>query len=744
MLLSGWLGTAFRLAAAVALVAFSEAAPTLVPGSAAGENRSANRPLLGSLALGATPRPQNFARAPLCFEANQGQTDAQVKYLARGPGYTVFLTATEAVLALRPVGQIAHLPRAGGADKRPASQLQPAVVRLQLIDSNPVAVARGADPLPGIVNYFRGNDPSKWRTHVPIYARVQYQDVYPGIDLVYYGNPQQLEYDLVVGPGADPSQIRLRFAGAQRVSLNADGDLLVQAGDQVLLQSKPVAYQQLPGERREVAAGFVLQGQEVSFALGSFDRSRPLVVDPVLSYSTYLGGSSSDSGNAIAVDAAGNAYVTGYTTSPDFPTANALQPNLGGQRTTNAFVAKLTADGSALVYATYLGGSGGDTGSGIAVDATGNVYVTGTTGSVDFPTANALQPHYGGGDGDAFVAKLATDGSALLYYTYLGGSGTERGNGLGVDAAGNAYVTGATQSPDFPIANALQSVLRSSGNYNAFVAKLSADGTALVYSTYLGGSNLDRGLGIAVDGAGNAYVTGLALSLDFPTVKALQPACGGPNGNAFVAVFNADGSALVYATYLGGSGPDGDSGNGIAGDAAGNAYVTGFTTSADFPTVKAVQPKLGGRGARNAFVAKLSSDGSALVYATYLGGGTTYLGGRSGDTGSGIAVDAAGNAYVTGKVSTIDFPTANPLQHSLGSADGNAFVAELSADGQALVYATYLGGSGSDSGNGIAVDAAGNAYVTGYTWSPNFPTTQPFQPTLGSPNGNAFVARISP
>jgi hypothetical protein len=458
-----------------------------MPGSITGGRPPAILPLVDLSTHGPTPRLQNFSRTTLYFEANQGQTDPQVQYLARGPGYTVFLTATEAVLMANPVGQAADLPTADEAGQRSAPQPKAAVVRMQLIDSNPAAQARGADLLPGIVNYFLGNDASKWRTHIPTYARVQYQDIYPGVSLVYYGNPQQLEYDFVVGPGTDPSQIRLRFAGAQRVRIGAGGDLVVQAGDQVLLQGKPIAYQNVAGERREVAAGFVVHGQEVTFALGSYDRCQPLVVDPVLSYSTYLGGSGTDSGNAIAVDAAGNAYIVGFTTSPDFPTANPLQPFLTPPYS-NAFVAKLTADGSALVYSTFLGGSGdsvlgqGDNGTGIAVDTAGNAYVAGITSSANFPTVNALQPRYGGGNGDAFVAKLTADGSALVYSTYLGGSGIERCNTIAVDGAGNAYVTGETGSPDFPTANALQPTLNSVLN-NAFVAKLTADGSALVYST---------------------------------------------------------------------------------------------------------------------------------------------------------------------------------------------------------------------------------------------------------------------
>jgi hypothetical protein len=742
----------FRLAGAAALLAVTEAGPSFLPGSPAGESRPSNRTLLVSPALSqpgtagasATPRLQNFGRIPLSFEANQGQTEAQVQYLARGSGYTVFLAATEAVLALNSGGVAADSLRspvltgksgmvgtAVASSEEREGPVERAVLRMQLLGSNPAAQAKGADRLPGIANYFLGNDASKWRTGIPTYARVQYQEVYPGISLVYYGNQRQLEYDFQVAPGADPSQIRLRFAGAESLSVDDRGDLAVQAGGQVLLQHKPIVYQEAAGERREVAANFVVQGQEVGFALGDYDHSRPVVIDPVLSYSTYLGGRGVDAGVGIAVDAAGNAYVTGATNSPDFPTANALQPRLHSVQGVDAFVTKLTADGSALAYSTYLGGSGNDSGWAIGVDADGNAYVTGTTVSSDFPTMNPLQPHLGHpGAQNAFVAKLTADGSALVYSTYLGGSGGDIGIGIAVDSIGNAYVAGRTSSPDFPTVNPLQLHVGGPLNQNAFVAKLTADGSALEYSTYLGGSGgVDRAHGIAVDAAGNAYVTGDTDSPDFPTINALQPTLLGGD-NAFVSKLTPDGSALAYSTYLGGSGFD--QGWGIAVDAAGNAYVTGSTTSPDFPTVNPLQTALG--TSTDTFVSKLSADGSALVYSTYLGG-------SGEDIGWGIAVDAAGNAYVAGSTDSPDFPTVNALQPTLlGGFD--IFVTELTADGSALVYSTYLGPIYSVPFR-IAVDGAGNAYVTGATDSPDFPTANAMQPALKG-GANAFVAKINP
>jgi hypothetical protein len=679
---------------------------------------------------------QHYGQLPLRFEANEGQTDAQVQFLAHGAGYSLFLTGTDAVMTLqvpattpRPdhLGTPAALPPAGGSS---------AVLRMQVVGGNPAAQGVGEQPLPGQINYFVGNDPRQWHTHVTSYGRVDYASVYPGIDLTYYGNQQQLEYDFVVAPGADPSRIRLGFTGADSLTVDGQGALEVQAGGHVLRQQAPVLYQDIAGVRQPVAGRFVVAGPTVGFAAGAYDTSRPLIIDPVLSYSTYLGGSGyyggpisdGDSGAGIAVDGAGNAYLTGDTYSTDFPTANAFQPSKGGGLgSLNAFVTKVSADGSSLVYSSYLGGSGGDYGYGIAVDGAGNAYLTGDTFSSDFPTVNAFQPNLNG-PYNAFVTKVSADGSSLIYSSYLGGSGGDYGDGIAVDGAGNAYLTGQTYSSDFPTANAFQP--NPNGPSNAFVTKVSVDGSSLVYSSYLGGSGGDAASGIAVDGAGNAYLTGDTYSTDFPTANAFQPTKGGASGvsNAFVTKVSADGSSLVYSSYLGGTNVD--AGHGIALDGAGNAYVTGSTLSTDFPTANAFQPTKGGAYyVSNAFVTKVSVDGSSLVYSSYLGGSGL------GDYGDGIAVDGAGNAYLTGQTYSSDFPTANAFQPTKGGAAGvsNAFVTKVSVDGSSLVYSSYLGGSdsavlGGDVGARIAVDGAGSAYVIGTAYSADFPTANAFQP----------------
>lgn len=663
-----------------------------------------------------------YGNLPLSFEANQGQTDNQVKFLSRGRGYGLFLTATEALLVLNKPAA----PTNEDAENLNASE--PALLRLQLVGANPQPQVTGLEALPGKVNYFIGNDPAKWRTDAVSYAKVRSEDVYPGIDLVYYGNQQQLEYDFVVTAGANPGAIRLSFAGVRGMRVDGDGDLVLQTVGGEIRQRRPVIYQEVAGSRKEIAGGYVLKGQrQVGFEVGEYDISRTLVIDPVLVYSTYLGGSNEDISNAIAVDAAGNAYITGFTASTDFPVVNALQPICvcGDQ---DLFVAKLNPAGAALVYATYLGGSRRDNGFGITVDAAGSAYISGWTQSSDFPTVNAVQPVFGGGDVDAIIVKLNPAGSALLYSTYLGGSGTvEYGNDIAVDDTGSAYVSGLTDSANFPIANALQSTF--AGVADAFAAKLSPAGSALVYSTYLGGSAWDNATGIVVDAAGNAYLVGLTISLDFPTTNALQPASGG-SWDIFVTKLNPAGSALVYSTYLGGSADD--YGASIALETAGNIYVTGQTASVDFPTANALQPILA--GGRDATVAKLNPAGSALLYSTYLGG-------SADDYGLDVAVDTAGSAYVVGWTQSSDFPTVNAMQPSFAGGGYDAFIARFKPSGSSLVYATYYGGAAEDRGVGVALDTRGGVYLTGLTFSTDFPTANAFQPTHHGAR-DVFVAKL--
>jgi hypothetical protein len=687
----------------------------------------------------------NYDKLPLSFEANVGQTDRSVQFLARGPGYSLFLTATDSVMVLSQRMGIGQQPVSVN-DLSGAAESPLTVVSMQVLGGNPAAHVVARNELPGRANYFLGNNPSQWHTNVPTFGQVQYENIYPGIDLVYYGNQGQLEYDFVVAPGADPQAIHLGFSGADQLRINNQGELVLNANGQDILQRQPLVYQEVNGSHQKVASAFALLDQQptvgrpslmqpqVSFAVGPYDLTRSLVIDPVLSYSTYLGGSGNDYGNGIAVDpATGDALVMGTTNSTDFPTANPWQPTFGGGLD-DAFVTRISADGSTLLYSTYLGGSNLDDGNGIAVDpTTGDALVTGITASTDFPTVNALQPNKGGGPYDAFVTRLSVDGSALVYSTYLGGTGSD--NGLGIAVApitGDALVTGVTTSRDFPTANPLQPSY-GGGVADTFVARISADGSTLLYSTYLGGTGDDEGYGIAVDPAtGDALITGFTTSPDFPTANAWQLNPGGGE-DAFVARLSADGSTLLFSTYLGGSGDD--IGYGIAVDpTTGDALVTGQTYSPDFPTVNPLRPNYGGSG--DAFVARLSPDGSALVYSTYLGG-------SSEDKANGIAVDpATGDALIAGDTRSADFPTANAVQPNYGGAE-DAFVARLSADGSALVFSTYLGGSGVDRGFAIAIDpTTGAALVTGVTGSADFPTVNAVQPNYGG-GADAFVTRVS-
>jgi len=691
----------------------------------------------------------SYGTLPLSFEVNHGQTDARVKFLSRTSGYSLFLTGDEAVLVLSGRKAITNKAKIeGAAHKSQSAMAAPksgAVLRMKLRNANPAARVTGVYELAGTSNYFIGNDPTKWRTNVPTYAKVKYEGIYSGIDLVYYGNQRQLEYDFIVAPGADPRRIAFDVRGAKRVHRDEHGDLVLKMSEGEIRWHKPVVYQEKDGARQLVAARYAITNRNrVGFAVAEYDSSRPLFIDPLV-YSTYLGGSGYDSGFGIAVDSSGNAYVTGWTYSTDFPTMNPLQPTCGGGCASNesdAFVTKLNASGSALVYSTYLGGSSADYGNGIAVDSSGSAYVVGATQSTDFPTTSgAFQTTCGGnacaeGWADAFVTKLNASGSALVYSTYLGGSSTDYGNGIAVDSSGNAYVVGTTTSNDFPTMNPLQPTYGGGGNGDAFVTKLNPAGSALVYSTYLGGSDSDDGYGIALDGAGDAYVTGMTYSTDFPTMNPLQASNAG-GYDTFVAMLNSSGSGLIYSTYLGGSVDDlGDS---IVVDSSGNAYVTGVTTSNDFPTTPgAFQTTCSGNDCvtwSDAFVAKLNPSGSALVYSTYLGG-------SGADAVSCIAIDSSGNAYVVGTTTSNDFPTMNPLQPTFGGGYQDSFVTKLNSSGSALVYSTYLGGTGNDRGSGIAVDSADNAHVTGTTSSTNFPTMNPLQQTYGGGQYDTFVAKI--
>jgi hypothetical protein len=681
---------------------------------------------------------ESYGKLPLSFEANQGQTDCRVNFISRGSGYNLFLTPTEAVLRLRIAdrqarnqSKIALATRNRRLDKTKFTAL-----RMKFVGANPTPNAAGLDPLVGKTNYFIGNDPTKWQTNVPNYARVKYEDVYPGVDLVYYGNQQQLEYDFIVAPGSDPSSITLGLNGVQKVRVDARGDLMLRTiGGEVRWQ-KPLIYQQIDGVRQEVSGSYAVKARhQVGFRIGAYDRSRPLIIDPVLVYSTYLGGGQ---GSSIAVDAAGCAYVTGFAAT--FPTtAGAFQTTNAGE--SDAFVTKLNPTGSALIYSTYLGGNREEEGLGIAVDSAGSAFVTGYTFSLNFPTTAGAFQTTSAFLHDAFVTKLNPTGAALDYSTYLGGNSDDYGMRIALDALSNAYVTGYTSSfrasgppsyVEFPVTPGAAQTTHSGTPDDAFVSKLNPSGSALVYSTYLGGSKFDRGGDIAVDSSGNAYVAGDTQSTDFPTTPgSAQPVSGGGSSEGFVSKINASGTAILYSTYLGGA--DSDFAVGVAVDGADSAYVTGSTSSTNFPTTAgAAQTNLAGPG--DGFVTKLDANGALLMYSTYLGGSES-------DGASDIVVDLSGSAYVIGTTTSTDFPTTGAVQ-SANAGSFDAFVTRLDPTGSVHLFSTYLGGSDAELGQGIAVDGSGNMYLTGWTFSDDFPTTAGAFQLTHVQGWAAFVTKI--
>jgi uncharacterized repeat protein (TIGR01451 family) len=642
---------------------------------------------------------------------------------------------SEVVLALRNTGT------------QKSSQKQDAL-RLKLAGSNPSPRLTGMTELPGTVNYFRGDDPSHWQAGVPTFGRVRVEDAYAGIDVVYYGRQRQLEFDFVIAPGADPRTIVLDFEGSRDLEIDTEGNLLVGLlGGEVRFEP-PFAYQLADGERQEVASSYkLLADNRVGFHLEPYDANRELVIDPVLSYSTYFGGTGFDAIHSLAVDAAGNFYLAGQTASADLPVASAVQGTHNG--TFEAFVSKISADGQSLIYSTYLGGTGFERANDIAVDASGNAYVTGVTDSADFPVANALQGTFGGGQTDAFVVKLSPAGNALVYSTYLGGSNDENSfdiggdsGGIAVDAQGNAYVTGATKSLDFPLVNPAQPNFGGgSGPTDVFVSKIDATGATLLNSTYLGGLGFESPHDIAIDAAGSAYVVGRAGN-GFPTTTGAFQTIRRSQRDTFAAKLAADGSAWMYATYIGGS-SESEVARAVAVDADGNAYIAG-ETGIGFPTTPGAFHET--TNLRDGFVTKLNPDGSDLVYSTLL----SPMDESGGNIPTAIALDQFGQAHVTGTTNRGFFLNpVNAVQSAcnLGLNDTcrDAYVAVVSADGSSLVMSSYLGGSDivEETGTGIHVDDGGNIYVAGITTSVDFPTVDPLQPgSAGDREG--FVVKISP
>jgi hypothetical protein len=693
---------------------------------------------------------RSYGRLPLDFEVNRGQADKSVQYLARASAYDLLLSDQDTSLLLTqrasndghrlsptPVEVIQHTFHALNWDATPRIPSSKAQLRLRFVGSNQASALEGIDQLAARSNYFIGNDPRRWIRDVPHYAKIRRQNIYPGIDIVYYGKANRLEFDFVVSRMADPAVIALKVEGADDLGINGLGDLAIRIGGQCVTLTKPLVYQTRDDGLERVTGKYRRRDDGlIGFDIGDYDLSLPLVIDPTLVYSSYLGGDQRTNGYAIAVDTLGNAYVTGDS------------GRVGQDSSlTDVFVKKIDPTGSMLLYSVYIGGNQRDIGYGIAVDSGGSVYLAGSTTSDDFPAVNPIQSkpqsHTCGFPGyttycvHGFVARLNVTGNSLLYSTYLGGNNFDEVHGVALDTTGNAYVTGWTNSTTFPTVNALQQY--SGGGSDAFVAKLDPTGATLLFSTYLGGTQREgefqTSCGIAVDSFGSVYVTGTTSSLDFPTMRALQPVYGG-GGDAYVSKLDTNG-AMMYSTYLGGTNLD--SGHAIVVNHAGEAFVTGTTYSTDFPTTPHVfQPTLAPTldpilSNNDAFVTKVNASGDSLAYSTYLGG-------QHQEVGYALAVDLSGNVCVTGYTSSINFPVVSPFKSSVGGTyNSNAFVTKLNGGGSELIYSTCLGGQTFDTSFGIALGPFGNAYVTGTALSNDFPVTKSI---LAFNLPGAFIAKL--
>jgi Beta-propeller repeat/Abnormal spindle-like microcephaly-assoc'd, ASPM-SPD-2-Hydin len=699
----------------------------------------------------------NYGKLAPIFEANQGQADPQVKYLFRGRGYTAFLTSGSMVLSLRPTNVVPipptdNLPTASNGASASNTTIQ---FRLSGAAKSPVVI--GEDRKPGKVNYFIGNDPTKWRTNVPTYTKVRYKSVYPGIDLVYYGNSRQLECDFAVSPGANPNRIQFEITGAGEIRVDAAGNLLLKTDSGELHFESPVVYQESNGQRVVVGGGYVVNDPtHVSFHLALYDPARPLVIDPVLVYSTYLGGNGTDQPAGIAVDSTGSVYVAGSTDSADFPLAT-----LGSLPTgvDHVFVVKLDPTGSDLVYADYIGGSNQDFGYALALDSADNVYVTGSTASADFPMVNPFQGTYPGSS-NGFLTKISPDGSSLLYSTYFGGNGSDLPSSVAIGPAGEMVIAGYTSSTNLPVANAYQPSVSANlggmyGSYG-FLTKFSPDGSSLAYSTYFGGnSNLPLNcggtpcwippasfiLGMVLDPAGAAYVTGTTNTYNFPVTQgAYQTTDSTQQGSAtvgFVSKFNVSGS-LQYSTYF--FDPSGviTELEALAVDGSGSVYVTGLTIgNGTFPitSTSICDPSVYGFGCNYAFVTKFDAAGATLLYSTYLGPNNDAV-------PQAIVLDGNNDAYILALAGGGLFSTVNGIESF--SSGNDVLLVEIDPTASTQLFATYLGGSGNEqpAPAGMVLDATGNLYITGLTDSSDFPVTQSaFQSVLGG-NTDAFILKM--
>jgi hypothetical protein len=690
----------------------------------------------------------------LSFEANFGQYEKGASFVARGPRYYLELSPTDIRIALTKITSAARQSDQPQIIRSEVVQSQYRKLRIELVGANPDASISGQGAVSGLANYFIGNDPQQWRTAVPAYQRVQIKDVYPGIDLVHYGNEQQLEYDFIVGPGMNPAVIAMQFSGVDKLAVDASGELIVSVGDEEIRQPKPVIYQLVHGERKSITGGYVLAGNwTVKFALGDYDSAWPLVIDPIVSYALYLGDTGADIAWAIAVDKAGDIYLAGETMSPSLASSGALQTNLAGTTSLHGDVllSKVSDYPAQFIYSTYLGGNSEDAAIALALDEAGNAYLTGYTESTNFPTRFGIYtnisgsplPGYGGRYAhDCFVACINSTGDALRFSTYLGGGALDAGLGIALDAGTNVYVSGYTLSGDFKTRNTTRT--NYAGGGDAFVAKLDNAGTNLIYSMFLGGSGLDAGLDLAVDNANSPFVIGYTASSGFPvTTNAIQVLFNNTTNtsagyDAFLTQItdtvttDTNSNPLIYSTYLGGT--NNDFGFRIVLDASGRAYITGSTFSGDFPRTSTnfTTTVISNAVASDAFITKFNPVTINWDYSATFGG-------TGKEEGWDVVVDSNERAYVVGASASTDFPTKNPFNGLDGVNAGGTdlFICRVAADGDSFDYAGVYGGSGEDLGYGIALDPVANVYLTGETASTDF-SSEGFGGTK-----DAFVLKIA-
>lgn len=668
---------------------------------------------------------KSYVNLPLIFEENMGQVDSKVGFLSRAPGYTFLFNELDIVIALQ-------------SDKKSPQS----VFKLAFLGHNNPSV-NGEGVLKSYSNYFLGNSSNSWITKVPHFSRVVYSNLYPGIDAVFYGNNQKIEYDLIVTPGADPSKIQFSLSGIESLSFQNGSLKIGMKNAEEVIMEKPIVYQDIDGLRKDVLGEFVLLAHSgdtymLGFSIGEYEASQSLVIDPIINYSSYIGGSRETTVAGVSIDEEGNAYITGKTYSLDFPI---LSPSLAPStilENAAAFVTKISSDGTELLYSTYLGGSTVDSennasktfGNSIAVDINGNAYVTGFTNAKDFPTTTSLSYEVDITKGSAFVTGIDPSGSSLLFSSYLGGNEYTAGNSITVDLKGNVYITGETIATNFPTKNPLYATNITTGSSIAFITAVAHDGSSLIYSTYFGSNKKTSGNAIAVDKYGNAYITGIA-GQGLPTVG--DPLQIGAKSGGFVAKIASGGTKLIYSSYLG------NSGTGIAVDKKGNAFVVGQTSSPNFPLKgRPIAPKA--NSTNTGFITGINPDGTNLIFSKYLGGSSNK------DKLSGVSVSSSGNLYLTGITYSLDFPLkGKTISPNAIAGRGVGFVTVLKKKAKGMIYSTYLGGGAGDKGTDIKIGERGEAYVVGSTYSLDFPKKgAELSPDANPENGVGFITTILP